>query len=92
MTRPLTINGGPGYVRAALTAYDTHRARAHEALAILRSYGDFPRVAGADTAIRLAVRIDAGRTPAEAAAREYCYRWKLALRSPTFGVPHAIGL
>ena len=41
-----------------------------------------PRVPGMDIVIRLAVRIDQGRTIAEAAAREYLYRWNLALISP----------
>jgi hypothetical protein len=51
-----------------------------------------PRVPGCDTIIRLALRIDVGRTAEEAAAREYLYRWSLALTSPIFGVPHTIGL
>lgn len=38
------------------------------------------------------VRIDCGRSPEEAAAREYLYHWELALRSPIFGVPHTLGL
>lgn len=51
-----------------------------------------PRVPGMATIIRLAWRIQCGRTPQEAAAREYVYRWKLAVQSPIFGVPHLIGM
>ena len=51
-----------------------------------------PRVPGMDTVIRLAVRIDQGRTIDEAAAREYLYRWNLALISPlAFGAPGLLG-
>jgi hypothetical protein len=49
-------------------------------------------VPGICTVLRLAVRVDCGRTPEEAAAREYLYRWELALQSPIFGVPHTIGM
>lgn len=51
------------------------------------------RVPGMDTVIRLAIRLHfGGWTVEEAAGREYLYRWKLALMSRTFGVPHAIGM
>lgn len=55
------------------------------------------RMPGMDTVIRLAVRIEAGRSVEEAAAREYIYRWRLTLRpdpdlSPSFfGAPHLLG-
>ena len=49
------------------------------------------RVPGCDTAIRLAVRIEVGHSIEVAAAREYLYRWRLALQSPIFGAPHALG-
>lgn len=73
----------------------------HERSALL-AYGEFvtmchghklPRVPGMDTVIRLAIRIEQGRSIEEAAGREYFYRWNLALRSPRcFGVPHTLGL
>jgi hypothetical protein len=50
------------------------------------------RVPGMDTLYRLALRRFYGRTVEEAAAREYVYRWFLALRSPVFGVPHTLGM
>ena len=50
-----------------------------------------PRVPGMDTTIRLATRLANGRTIEQAAAREYLYRWTLALHSPVFGVPHILG-
>lgn len=62
------------------------------ALDLLHTWGSFPRVPGIATVLRLAVRIDCGRSPEEAAAREYLYRWELALRSPIFGVPHTLGM
>lgn len=50
------------------------------------------RVPGMDTVIRLAWRIECGRSILEAAKMEYLYRWNLALKSSIFGVPHSIGL
>lgn len=49
------------------------------------------RVPGMDTESRLALRLYYGRSIEEAAAREYLYRWELALRSRVFGVPHVLG-
>ena len=51
-----------------------------------------PKVAGYSVEFRMSVRTDVGFTPEQAAAREYLYRWNLALRSRVFGVPHALGL
>ncbi|RWP29509.1 hypothetical protein [Mesorhizobium sp.] len=51
------------------------------------------RVPGMDTVCRLAVRLHTkGYSVQEAAAREYAYRWHLALQSRVFGVPHTIGM
>lgn len=87
-----------------LTAYQTHRVDAEKALALFRSYCDFPipRVPGMDTAIRLAWRIANGRTVEEAAAREYAYRFKLAIKAgdqiggvsdaSVFGAPCLFGM
>lgn len=50
------------------------------------------RVPGCDTIIRLAHRSYHGRGVESNAAREYLYRWSLAIQSPIFGVPHTIGL
>lgn len=62
------------------------------AYGLFRSYGG-PRfrAPGMDTRSRLAWRLHCGRSPVEAAAREYLYRWNLALQSPVFGVPHHFG-
>jgi hypothetical protein len=74
-------------------AMAVHEAEAQEACALLRSWTlPLPRVPGCDTLYRLAVAIGVGRSIDEAAAREYCYRWRLALQSRTFGVPHALGM
>ncbi len=40
------------------------------------------RVPGMGTTERLAVRLYLGRTVEEAAAREYLYRWSLAIKAP----------
>jgi hypothetical protein len=87
--------------------YDQHKDAAHHALNLYRSYcgGQIPpRVPGMDTVIRLAWRLAHGRTVEEAAAREYVYRWNLAIkpfdqcegstRNPAcsiFGTPHTLG-
>lgn len=75
-----------------LAAWRDYKPEALQAEALLNSWGDFPRVPGMDTALRLAHRLAFGRSVEEAAAREYVYRWNLALRSPIFGVPHTIGM
>ncbi|AFU87872.1 hypothetical protein CcrColossus_gp002 [Caulobacter phage CcrColossus] len=60
--------------------------------------GPLRKVPGADTATRMAERIGHGRTPEQAAAREYLYRWRLALdarprnAAAVWGVPHTLGL
>lgn len=66
-------------------AYRRHKLDAHEAYALFVDYcGGHapPRVAGMDTVVRLATRIHHGRTITEAAAAEYLYRWRLAIKSP----------
>ena len=76
-------------------AWRQHKAAASTAFAVYASYcGGVPppRVPGISTALRLAVRLQQGRSIEEAAAREYLYRWRLALKSPVFGVPHPFGL
>ncbi|RWO06329.1 MAG: hypothetical protein EOS07_22080 [Mesorhizobium sp.] len=63
--------------------------------AFVRMCGDVRpiRVPGMDTVCRLAVRLHTkGYSVQEAAAREYVYRWHLALQSRVFGVPHTIGM
>lgn len=98
-----------GVFKDAIAAYTAHSEQAREAYAIYKSYcGGVlpPRVPGMDTVIRLAYRISLGRTIQEAAAREYIYRWHLAIKAPDqcigsdmvnpccsiFGTPHTIGL
>lgn len=69
----------------AILAYTNHQRAAETAYGIYAGYcGKLvpPRVPGMDTVIRLAVRIAAGKTPVEAAAREYVYRWQLAILAP----------
>lgn len=83
--------GLPEIVR---NAHLLHAAEAQEAYEIFTSYcaEPLPRVPGMDTTLRLAVRIQNCRTIEEAAAREYLYRWHLALQWDGFGVPHTLGL
>ena len=93
----------------AIRAYQQHKLAAHEAFDLFQDYcgGKVPpRVPGCDTVIRLALRIHHGKTIPEAAAREYLYRWQLAIKAPdqcigaatrnpccsVFGTPHTIGL
>lgn len=58
--------------------------------------GTVRKVPGADTTTRMAERIGFGLTPEQAAAREYLYRWNLALvpsprNAGIFGVIHPLG-
>lgn len=76
-------------------AWPLHEADARSAYEVFVSYCDGVapiRVPGMDTLYRLALRLYYGRTIENAAAREYCYRWHLALRSRVFGVPHTLGM
>ncbi len=77
-------------------AWPIHQNAAREAFTLFSDYCNGrppPRVPGMDTHLRLAVRIHLGATIEVAAAREYLYRWSLAIdRSRAFGAPHAIGL
>lgn len=69
----------------ALAAYETHKDAALDAFMIYRGYCEGrepPRVSGMSTSVRLAYRISLGRTVEEAAAREYAYRWFLAIKAP----------
>ncbi len=92
-------------------AYEQHEVAARAAFALYRDYcGGHPppRVPGMDTVIRLAWRIECGHSVEESAAREYLYRWNLAIKpadqamlphnscinpaASIFGAPHAIGM
>ena len=66
-----------------MMAYETHKADATKAFELFRAYCSeaLPHVPGMSTVIRLAVRIASGRTIGEAAAREYVYRWHLAIKA-----------
>jgi len=75
------------------SSYKEHRSEAEEAFALFKSYCDeAPRVPGMDTVLRLAVRIDNGRTVEGAAAREYVYRWHLAFLGRAWKPPHTLGM
>ena len=77
--------------RACLNAHNLSAMCAYDLF--VRYCGSRPcRAPGMDTVWRLAIRIGDGRTVEEAAAREYCYRWALAIQSPIFGAPHTLGL
>jgi hypothetical protein len=65
-------------------AHKNHDKKAQEAFKLLRSWytHPIPRVPGMDTVIRLALRISRAHTIEEAAAKEYVYRWHLAIKAP----------
>lgn len=73
-------------IHPILKAYETHGAAAR--IAYRMFVADYcggvvpPRVPGCDTVIRLASRIARGFTVEQAAAREYVYRWHLAIKAP----------
>ncbi len=87
-----------------LEAFERHKPQARQAYSTFVDYCGriICRVPGMDTIIRLAWRIECGRTIEEAAAREYLYRWHLALGRPfeddmrcepwrIFDAPHLLG-
>lgn len=65
--------------------------RAHD---LYQSFVVGPQVArvGMHASHAIAHRLGCGLSVEQSAAREYLYRWNLALRSPVFGVPHTLGL
>lgn len=74
-----------GIYRDAMAAYKAHTADAETAYAIYAGYcNNRPpsRVPSMDTVIRLAFNISLGKSVEESAAREYCYRWHLAIKAP----------
>ncbi|WP_316234858.1 hypothetical protein [Bradyrhizobium sp. SZCCHNR1004] len=96
-------------IQTARDAEDSHNLPAQFAYATFRRYcGGVlpPRVPGMDTFTRMAIRTAGGMTACEAAAREYVYRWRLAIKAPdqcigaatrnpcasVFGAPHTIGM
>lgn len=78
-----------------VAAYRQHRDAAHAALARFRALCDYPvpAVAGMPTPVRLAWRIECGRTVEEAAYREWLYRLNLSIdgRHRVFGAPQLLG-
>ena len=85
----------PSLIQTAREAMALHsqEARAAYSLFVTHCEDRAPcRVPGMDTVTRLAIRVHQGQTVEEAAAREYLYRWRLAIQSPVFGIPHALGL
>lgn len=100
----------PSLIETARVAMSLHASDAERAyVAFVDHCGGIapPRVPGMDTHTRLAIRIHGGRTIEEAAAREYLYRWSLAIKAPdqcvgdfrvrnpvcsVFGTPHPIGM
>jgi hypothetical protein len=95
-------------VQDARNAHALHGFKAWQLYQTYKTWwsGPVPRGPGMDTITRLALRLYYGRTPAEALAREYLYRWGLAIkpadqcigaatRNPCvsiFGAPHTIGM
>jgi hypothetical protein len=92
-------------------AWPIHKDDAERAFDLFYSWcdkGRVGRVPGMGTAERLAVRLYLGKTIEEAAAREYLYRWSLAIKAPdqcmlphnstrnpvvsAFGTPHPLGM
>lgn len=91
-------------------AWPAQKENAVSAYALFDSWcsGRMSRVPGIGTVERLAVRLHLGKTIEEAAAREYLYRWRLAIKAPDqcmlphnstvdpccsiFGTPHTIGM
>ncbi len=71
-----------------------HAERTADACARFRALCEgrvLPKVPGMTTPDRLALRLYYGRNEETAAAREYLYRWRLALASSQWGAPHLLG-
>lgn len=76
-------------------AYEKHRITAYDALRIFRDMCDYPvcRVPGMDTVIRLAWRIECGKSVERAALDEWLYRVSLSIdRARVFDAPCLLGL
>lgn len=72
-----------GIFSIAREAWAAHREAATQAFDVFLDWSPNlagqSRVPGMPTEARLAVRIEQGCSPAEAAGREYLYRWNLTL-------------
>jgi hypothetical protein len=93
--RPIRMNR----VRALAWIVEVQAESIVKACGMAQAYFDqpLPKVPGATMSIRMAERLGNGMSAEQAAAREYVYRWSLALTpSPRnaglFGVPHTLGL
>lgn len=83
-----------------MRAYEALRIDAHATEATFEAYcgRKMRRVPGMCTVIRLAVRLQNGKSREQAAAAEYLYRWRLVLDAEPrsadalWGVPHALGM
>lgn len=96
----------PELMREAWFAQKTAAQAAFDLFDSYCSDGMRRKVPGMGTTERLAVRLHLGKTVEEAAAAEYLYRWRLAIKAPdqclvdtarnpvcsVFGTPHTIGL
>lgn len=95
--RASLVNYWESFPTKLMKAFERHRDAAEQAYAIYAGYclpfKPPPRVPGCDTIIRLAWRIECGRTIEDAAGAEYAYRWHLASdRWRGFGAPHLVGM
>lgn len=70
-------------------AWPAQHDNAKAAFDLLNSWCAAPlaRVPGMGTVERLAIRLHAGKTVEQAAAAEYLYRWRLAIKAPSQCVP-----
>jgi hypothetical protein len=95
----------PSFPEQIFAARQTHRNESDTALALFKAIAPRSmRVPGMDTVLRLAWRIAQGRTAEQSAAREYVYRWHLAIDNLLIHVdgthapladhyaPHALGM
>lgn len=102
----MSVESLPAIIRRA---YPIHKDAAARATKLFQSWApnNAARIPGMDTTLRMVVRIESGCTEAEAAGREYSYRWHLCLNqwrnhaeagsrsmpvTGAFPVPHAIGM
>jgi hypothetical protein len=96
-----------GILQDVTEAWEHYKADAMVAYRLFTTWCEpMPRRPGMSTPSALAYRISLGRSVEEAAAREYLYRWALAIKpgdqvtlggmrneaASVFGAPHTIGL
>lgn len=83
------------FIESIFNTFEKQRGRILRAVALADEWSPnivLQELPGSHTGDRIACRISNGDTLWQAAAGEYCLRWRMALRNPVFDPPHLLGM